>query len=78
MMKKILLFLAAVFSFSALAVAQSRLVTGTVVDTNGEPIVGAAVVVQGTTIGTATNVNGRFEIKAPEGGGEFTGLLHWL
>ena len=69
-MKKILLFLAAVFSFSALAVAQSRLVTGTVVDTNGEPIVGAAVVVQGTTIGTATNVNGRFEIKAPEGGGD--------
>lgn len=39
-----------------------RIVSGIVVDSNREPIVGASVVVKGTTEGTATDVNGYFEI----------------
>ncbi|MDR1809890.1 MAG: SusC/RagA family TonB-linked outer membrane protein, partial [Prevotella sp.] len=40
---------------------------GTVVDTNGEPVIGAAVVVKGTTVGTATDVDGKFTINAQPG-----------
>ena len=39
-----------------------RVVSGIVVDSNREPVVGASVVVKGTTEGTATDVNGYFEI----------------
>lgn len=40
-------------------------VTGTVVDTEKKPVVGANVVVKGTTTGTMTDVNGKFTINAP-------------
>ena len=42
-------------------------VTGTVNSPSGIPIVGASVVVKGTTRGTTTNNEGRFEIDANEG-----------
>ena len=44
----------------ATAVAQS--VRGTVVDTNGEPVPGASVVVTGTTVGSITDIDGNFSI----------------
>ena len=37
-------------------------VTGVVVDDNGEPLIGAAVRVQGTTDGTITDMDGRFSL----------------
>lgn len=40
-------------------------VTGKVVDTKGEPIIGANVVVKGTTNGTITDFDGNFSIEAP-------------
>lgn len=43
------------------AVAQTTL-TGTVTDTNGEPLPGANVYLSGTTRGAATSLNGQFEI----------------
>lgn len=39
---------------------------GVVKDENGEPIPGVSVVIKGTTVGTATGVNGEFEIRVPE------------
>ncbi len=42
-------------------------VKGTVVDANGEPIIGAAVMVPGTTNGTVTDVDGAFEIRVAAG-----------
>ncbi|MBR5102788.1 MAG: TonB-dependent receptor plug domain-containing protein, partial [Muribaculaceae bacterium] len=39
-------------------------VTGTVVDENGEAIIGASISEIGTTRGTTTNVNGEFSLKA--------------
>ena len=44
--------------------AQDRTVRGTVRDGGGEPLVGASVIVQGTTRGTMTDAAGRFEIAA--------------
>ena len=42
-------------------------VSGTVRDENGEPIPGVTVSVQGTGIGTATDVEGRYSLSVPEG-----------
>ena len=39
-------------------------VTGTVVDTNGEPVIGANVMVDGSTIGTITDINGKFTLMS--------------
>ncbi len=42
-------------------------VTGTVTDANGQPIPGATVLVEGTNTGTATDIEGKFSLDAPEG-----------
>ncbi len=42
-------------------------ITGTVVDETGEPMIGATVTVKGTSIAAATDMNGRFSIKANPG-----------
>src|SRR5258708_10570821 len=41
-------------------------VTGQVKDDQGKPIPGVTVKVQGTTSGTQTDVDGRFQIQAPD------------
>ena len=46
--------------------AQAKVVTGQVMDTNGEPIIGANVVVKGTTAGTITDFDGNYSIDVPE------------
>nr|WP_129729782.1 TonB-dependent receptor [Parabacteroides goldsteinii] len=43
---------------------QTNNVTGTVVDVNGDPVIGANVVVKGTTNGTITDLDGHFVIEA--------------
>lgn len=60
-------FLIAVFSFGALS-AQVKSVTGIVKDPSGETIIGASVVVKGTTLGVMTDVNGTFKINVPDNG----------
>lgn len=51
------------------AFAQQRItITGTVKDVNGESIIGANVSVEGTTIGTITNIDGAFKLEVPENG----------
>ena len=44
-----------------------RLVTGTVCDINEEPLVGVAVMLEGTTTGVATDSDGRFALTVPAG-----------
>lgn len=51
----------------AVAPAEAGTVTGMVVDQEGEPLIGATVMVKGTTTGSATDVDGRFSIKAKAG-----------
>lgn len=40
-------------------------VSGRVTDLKGLPIVGASVIVQGTTLGVSTDINGRFSLEVP-------------
>lgn len=42
-----------------------RQVTGTVSDNSGEPVIGAYVLIQGTTDGTSTDADGKYQINAP-------------
>jgi TonB-linked SusC/RagA family outer membrane protein len=44
-----------------------RRITGTVVDENGEPVIGANVVEKGTTNGNITDMNGAFSLSVGEG-----------
>ena len=49
------------------AAPQSRAVsvTGRVTDASGQPIVGASVIVRGTTVGVSTDTEGRFVLEVP-------------
>ena len=48
------------------AVQQANKVTGIVKDANGEPVIGANVMVKGQSIGTITDIDGRFVLDAPK------------
>ena len=43
----------------------STKVSGVVRDTKGTPVVGASVVVKGTTIGTSSGLDGAFSLQVP-------------
>ena len=60
--KRLLSFVTICLFAVSMAFAQ-KTVTGTVVDDMGEPVIGASVLVKGTQIGSATDVNGKFSIK---------------
>jgi TonB-dependent starch-binding outer membrane protein SusC len=51
--------------FSLTAIAQSKVISGTVKNDKGEPIQAASVVVKGTTKGTTTDVQGKYSIEVP-------------
>ena len=57
-----LMFLLLLCVCSAGAFAQSR-VTGKVIDANGEPVIGASVMVKGTTNGAVTDLDGNYTIS---------------
>lgn len=64
MKKHLLLLMTLLFASIGLATAQTLTVTGKVVaEKDGQPIAGAYVLVNGTTIGTITNENGEFGIR---------------
>ena len=58
----------AMLALSATAFAQNVTVTGKVVDNNNEPIIGAYVVLLGTTVGTSTDIDGAYSISVPANG----------
>ena len=47
------------------SVLQQQQIKGTVVDASGEPVIGANVLVKGTTNGTITDLDGAFTLNAP-------------
>ncbi|WP_421920117.1 SusC/RagA family TonB-linked outer membrane protein [Marinifilum sp.] len=62
MLRKLLLMLVTVFSFSVLQ-AQEKVVSGAVTDANdGMGIPGVSVVVKGTTVGTTTDIDGKYTL----------------
>lgn len=64
--KLLLLWLAGML-FSVQAFAQSITVNGVVKDKTGETVIGASVVVKGTTTGTITDFDGNFTLNAQKG-----------
>ena len=74
MLKKLLkvasiltILLASLGSFTASA--QNRAISGKVVDASGQPVIGAAVMVPGTTTGATTDLDGNFTLRVPAGAG---------
>ena len=47
--------------------ALAQTTSGKVVDVNGEPVIGAAVLVPGTTNGVTTDINGNFSLRVAPG-----------
>jgi TonB-linked SusC/RagA family outer membrane protein len=67
-MKRLLLLLIVFCSFLPAMVAQQKAITGIVKATeDGLPIIGATVQVKGTTLGTSTDVNGKYQLLVPDG-----------
>jgi TonB-linked SusC/RagA family outer membrane protein len=65
-MKKSIFFLLCLLAGNGLAFAQTARVTGTVLSADdGEPVIGASVMILGTTIGTVTDINGAFSLNVP-------------
>lgn len=62
---KFLLTCLLMVSFSLVS-AQTRTASGTVTSAdNGEPVIGASVLIKGSSQGTVTNVNGKFSLNVP-------------
>jgi TonB-linked SusC/RagA family outer membrane protein len=67
MEKRLTMFLACLFLSLGVALAQTK-VTGTVTSQeDGQPVIGATVMVVGTQVGTVTDANGRFSLTCPAG-----------
>ena len=47
-------------------------VSGVVVDATGYPLIGVAVLIKGTTVGSSTDLDGKFEFALPSSAGENT------
>lgn len=55
---------------AAQATNGSRIVTGNVTDASGETLIGLTVKVAGTSVATATDIDGNYSIKVPAGSNE--------
>ena len=67
-MKKLFIFLLCLLSGIELTMAQTRTITGTVIsDEDNESVIGASVVVKGNaTVGTVTDIDGKFSLRVPD------------
>ena len=71
------LLIAQLFALSTHAASDPRSIKGTVVDTEGEPLIGATVQVEGTSVGVSTDIDGNFVIRAAVGRDPFWYLM-WV
>ncbi|GHT31302.1 SusC/RagA family TonB-linked outer membrane protein [Bacteroidia bacterium] len=53
---------------TSISFAQTITVTGLVTEESGEPVIGAAIILQKSTDGTVTDVDGRFSLNVPRNG----------
>lgn len=68
MLKRLFFILSFLVLVIELSFAQSFTANGIVVDEEGEGVIGATVVVKGTTNGVVTDIDGLFSINVPESG----------
>lgn len=52
--------------------AATRIQAGRVLDESGQPLVGATVILRGTTKGTSTDITGSYMLEVPKGENTFT------
>lgn len=57
--------LSAIFGLLINVIAQNRIISGRVTDSNGDPVPRASVLVKGSRIGTTTNTEGNFTLSVP-------------
>lgn len=67
MKKRITLLLASLFLFMGVAMAQMQVNGSVVSQSDGQPVIGASIMVSGTQIGTTTDLDGRFSLTVPQG-----------
>ena len=66
-MKIRFLLLLTLLLISSVTMAQSNLLSGRVIDSKGEALIGVNVTLKGSTLGTITGANGTFSINAQSG-----------
>ena len=73
MVRKIFLMFFCTLSVVCLSAQQKEIdVRGRIVDENGEPAIGAAVMLEGAdNVGVITDVDGKFSLTAPLGGATY-------
>jgi TonB-linked SusC/RagA family outer membrane protein len=54
-----------VFAFGNPMQEQARTISGVVTDENEEPVIGASIFIPGTTVGTTTDLSGKFKLNVP-------------
>jgi len=65
MSKRLVILLFAFLTLGMQAFAQNA-VSGTIVDANGEPIIGASVLIKGTSVGTVTDLDGAWTLNVKD------------
>lgn len=69
MKRRLMLFYAYLWIGIGWAIAQTSQISGVVLSAeDGEPVVGASILVQGTTTGTISDIDGKFSVKVDKGG----------
>src|SRR5271168_3648889 len=66
-MRKFLALFLVLISFSILASAQTKLVSGKITDQQGQPVPFASVKIKGSNSGTSADADGSFSLKARQG-----------
>lgn len=56
--------------FAAFTLANAQTITGVVIDSDGYPLIGVSVFVDGTTIGVSTDLDGNYSIDVPDAKGK--------
>jgi TonB-linked SusC/RagA family outer membrane protein len=54
--------------FAQLSRGQTSVIIGTVTESNGEAVIGASILIKGTTVGTVSDVNGHFSLSVDKSG----------
>ncbi len=70
-MKKLYLLLL-LMCVTCISLQAQRAVSGTVIDEDGEPLIGVNVVAKGSTIGTITDFDGNYSLDVPDGTEQLT------
>ena len=70
-MRKLLSVIACLVMGVTMVMAQSKVVKGQVISAeDGEPVIGATVMVTGTQVGITSDMDGNFELSVPAGSSE--------